>query len=135
MLRPPAVLLFSVSKLSVIRKSRRYRASPDAMSGSWRMADNSLRQLKLEKSLSIRVHELGLIVIAEFQRVEELPPLRGSAERIVNRVHQAVDADDIVRALERRQGEIPAGGDVEVPMEVFGDGKFKVPGHGSQQLV
>ena len=119
----------SFRKLSAPRGRRRYDDSADLVRN---VSVTEIRELELKQGLCVPVGELGFIVIAEFERVEEIPSLRISTERIIDRVQQAVDAYDFARALEWRQREISAGGDMEIPMEIFRDGKFEVPSHSGQ---
>ena len=68
-------------------------------------------------------HELGHVGRRERDLVEELAALGVARERIVDREHDAVDAEGLQRGDERRLGEDAAGGDPDL----IGDGLARQP--------
>ena len=78
------------------------------------------RRRNFEQTLGVLVADFVEVGGAERERVKKTATDFGRAEGIVDGEEDAIGADDLKRAEERRGGEVSAGGDVDVRMEGFG---------------
>jgi hypothetical protein len=77
---------------------------------------------KFQQALGILVGDFAEVSGAERERVKEAAADFSRAERVVDGEEDAVGAEDLEGAEERRESEVSAGGDVEVLVEDFRDG-------------
>src|ERR1035438_562243 len=77
-----------------------------------------------EHALGISVTQFFKAVGAEdlWQTIEKSAAARVWAVGVIDGEEKAVDADHVKSAAQRRQGEVAAGGAVNVGMEVIGNG-------------
>jgi hypothetical protein len=78
--------------------------------------------------LGIAVSELCKVFCTEDlrQTVEKSPAARVGAVGVIDGEEKAINADHLKGAAQRRQGEVAAGGAVNIGLEVIGDRPAKM---------
>src|ERR1017187_10222038 len=81
-----------------------------------------------EQMLGIAVSELCKVICTEDlrQTVEKSPAARVGAVGVIDGEEKAINADHLKGAAQRRQGEVAAGGAVNIGLEVIGDRPAKM---------